>query len=228
MSLLQNQTSLNQDNFFFGSGGGGGGSSTVSQFYTSSISASGGSIINVTNRMDTQQINVTGELNMLTDSLNFSGGVAGGNLIQFGFNQGQITGISSINSAPYPPPGASFPKTSTLQGVGGQTFTNVSSGSAFTFTPTVPMKVANDYILSGVMTFSIGDNTSGLSFQGTTLNGGVVMQSNSSGASFTWMTRPSVGDTTASFLVATTSGTPASGSLNELTITDLGPRVGSL
>lgn len=109
MSLLVNQTTISPGNFFYssgGGGGGGGGSSTITQLYTSSISGIAGlgsGYISVTDRMDTQQINVTGEVNLLTDSLNFSGGVPGGNIIQFGLSQGEITGLSSINGAAYPP-----------------------------------------------------------------------------------------------------------------------------
>lgn len=86
-----------------GGGGGGGTVSTIAQFYTSSIEASSGSIINVLNRMDVSgAINLTGELNLLSDSLNFSGGPSAYQL-QFLANDGAITGVSSINGAVYPP-----------------------------------------------------------------------------------------------------------------------------
>jgi len=106
MSLVPTVTNANPSLSLLGGGSGPtppSGISTISQLYVSTISAVE-TIINMTSRLDTTgEINVGGELNMLNSSLNFSGGVPGGNIIQFGMSQGEITGISSINGAVYPP-----------------------------------------------------------------------------------------------------------------------------
>jgi hypothetical protein len=219
LSLLDNQTRVSPGNFFpqFGGGGGGGTVVTTSNLVTSTISAPSGSV------------EVLSPFIMNNNSITWNAGSVS-SLTWLG-NDGALVGVSTINGASYPPASGAYPKISSLQGVGSIGFTNVSTGSGLQITSLpVPMKLSHQYIVSGVLTYSVGDSSTGVSFQsgGGVLTGGVVMASNANGASFTWSTSPSVSDTTPNWVIATTSPTPASGFLTNLTVTDLGVLSGSL
>lgn len=106
MSLLGNATLANIDKPYY-SGGGGGGGGSVSTFVTADISTLAVSSITSI---------VPGGAPDVPNGLDFPAGAGavftaggGGPDIEFTANNGAITGLSSINGAAYPPPGAAAP-----------------------------------------------------------------------------------------------------------------------
>lgn len=233
LQLLDNQTRLAPNEFFPQLGGGGGGGSNIVANSVDSITASI-STMNVLTinglsgaAVDAPDgLNVGGAgLNMSNNPISFGAGSLG---VVFLANDGVLTGVSTINSQPYPPSGGAYPAMSSIIGDSGVPFTNVSANSDFVTSQSVFMKLANQYIVSADLTYSIGDSTTGLIFQGSQLTGGAVGQSNQNGGNLSWIARPVGTDVTTTFRFATTSGTPASGVIRNLVITDLGPRGSSL
>ena len=236
LSLLDNQTRVSPGSFFpqLGGGGGGGGSNIVVNSVdsiTATISTISALSINGLGGVN-DPVNALGGINVGGIGLNMSNNpmlfTAGGNGILFAGNDGNIQGLSTINGAPYPPTAGGYPVTSTIIGPSPVHFAAVSSGSAFVLPPSIDMNISHQYIVSADMVYTPGDTTTGLILNAPLLSGGVVAQSNQSGANFMYQTCPLATSGTFQFQVATTSATVMSGDVFNMTITDLGPRAGSL
>lgn len=218
LSLLDNQTRVSPGSFFPQLGGGGGGGVAPAGISTNTVSASSGT---------TLTLEVSSGQPFLTLDSQLSTIFAYAPIVDVSSGDLQV---SSINGGAYPPSSGVYPLISTIIPQSGVSFTNVSTNSGFVTTESVDMKLANEYLVSGEVVFTIGDSASGLSIQPASglAYGAAVMQSNQNGASFSFNARPSVTDATISFLVATTSATPASGTLRNLVVTNLGVRGANL